>query len=87
MNFYGEEPSLELKRKAKLPSVENKVDFASFILFFNVFKSLEEQRRRVMEFIEMMGKESGDVRYLVKYLLLIYDNLVCFWKEKQEKRR
>ncbi len=65
----------------------NRVDFVTSILYFNVSKSLEEQRRRVKEFIEMMGRESGDVRYDIKYLYLIYESLVSNWMERQEKRR
>ena len=55
----------------------NRVHFVSFILKFIVSESLEKQRKRVIAFIEMMGRESGDVRYNIAYLLLVYDSLVC----------
>ena len=84
--FYGNQHNKE-NREVIEWNRRNRVDFVSFCLIFHVSKSLEEQRKRVIEFIEMMGRESGDVRYDITYLLLFYDSLAWNWKEKQEKRK
>ena len=55
----------------------NRVDLVSFVLVFNVSNSLEKQRKKVKEIIEVMGRESGDIKYAIRYSLLVYDSLVC----------
>ena len=53
-------------------NVKNRVDLAALGLFFDVSEDISDQRRRVSEYIKMLGEKHGGVKYSIAYLLCFF---------------